>query len=95
MGEKDVNFEAWAKSAVGYIKARNLESDFGEWCGGWKPPFGTKPCDPDPAATMKEVRTLGDVLGSWDASNNPDDLTVIAGNMAEAIRALLAKLGGE
>lgn len=42
MAEKKVNYEAWARNAVAFIRERGLELEFIDWCGGWKPPFSTE-----------------------------------------------------
>jgi hypothetical protein len=94
MGEKSVNFEAWAKSAVGYIKARKLESDFSDWCGGWKPPFGTDPCDPDPSATMKEVVEVLEFYANPEIYKpHPHGLAFERRDKSDMARSILARLG--
>jgi hypothetical protein len=32
-----VNYEAWTRSCMAFIRERGLESEFRDFCGGWSP----------------------------------------------------------
>lgn len=34
-----VNYQAWSTSLIGFIRAKGLEHELTEWCGGWKCPI--------------------------------------------------------
>lgn len=38
MKDRKINFEAWSKTAVQFIRSRGLETEFTDWCGGWPCP---------------------------------------------------------
>jgi hypothetical protein len=33
------NYEAWARSLIGFIRAKGLEDEYKDWCGGWSCPI--------------------------------------------------------
>jgi hypothetical protein len=35
-----INFEAWARNAVAFIREKGLEHEFRDWSGGWPCPVG-------------------------------------------------------
>ena len=40
--EKDgINFEAWARNSVRFIREHDMENTFTDWCGGWPCPIKT------------------------------------------------------
>jgi hypothetical protein len=38
-GKSDpINYQAWARNAVAFIREKGLEAEFTDWCGGWPSP---------------------------------------------------------
>ncbi len=37
-----INYEAWARNAITFIRERGLDVDFTNWSGGWKCPIASK-----------------------------------------------------
>lgn len=49
MKGRKINFEAWAKTAVQFIRSKGLETEFTDWCGGWPCPVKS---EWEPAKTL-------------------------------------------
>lgn len=39
MTVRPINYEAWARNAVTFIRERGLDLEFTDWCGGWRCPI--------------------------------------------------------
>lgn len=37
-----INYQAWSKSMITYLREKGLEEDFKDWCGGWFCPIPSK-----------------------------------------------------
>jgi hypothetical protein len=37
--EKEINYQAWSESLIGFIRSKGLERECTDWCGGWKCPI--------------------------------------------------------
>jgi hypothetical protein len=55
MSERKLNHEAWARSMIGFIRERGLESEFQGWCGGW-PCRVASPDEPPPSLHREPVK---------------------------------------
>ncbi|WP_376742476.1 hypothetical protein [Ensifer canadensis] len=40
---KDLNFEAWSRTLIGFIRHKGLEQELKDWSGGWPCPVGSDP----------------------------------------------------
>ena len=62
----EVNYRAWAESAVSFIREKNLTTEFTDWCGGWPAPIDTvvrpQP-QPHAIATYEALAYLLDIVG--------------------------------
>jgi len=54
MSERKLNHEAWARSMIGFIRERGLESEFQGWCGGW-PCRVASPDEPPPSLHREPI----------------------------------------
>jgi hypothetical protein len=43
---KDLNFEAWSRTLIGFIRHKGLEQELKDWSGGWPCPIGSNPDAP-------------------------------------------------
>jgi hypothetical protein len=43
--KSEMNYAAWERNALAFIKTRGLEIEFSDWCGGWPMPQWTSLAD--------------------------------------------------
>ena len=63
MSERKLNHEAWARSMIGFIRERGLESAFQDWCGGWPCRVASPDATPQPTETQRIV--AWQPIGEW------------------------------
>ena len=39
----EINFEAWSRTLIGFIRHKGLEQELKDWSGGWPCPIGSTP----------------------------------------------------
>lgn len=57
-----LNHEAWARSMIGFIRDRGLESEFQDWCGGWPCRVASPECGKLPADVVALVVAAREAL---------------------------------
>jgi hypothetical protein len=104
MSEFKLNHEAWARSMIGFIRERELESEFQGWCGGW-PCRVASPDEPPPPLHREPIEA--DLLDraelAWQRFFYPandcftgdlgDKLPSVDLEVADCLRLLLAAVG--
>lgn len=86
MGERKIDYEAWSRSMLGFIRAKGLEVELQDWCGGFPCPITpaeSRAPSPDPEAGPWRVGGDGsqveDAAGRLVADcGNPEDAARIA-----------------
>jgi hypothetical protein len=86
-----MNYEAWAKNAITYIRQKGLEHDFQEWSGGWSCPVQS---DRMSAAATELYEALVMVRDADDDCHS-DGLQTIPRIARAKIDAAIAKAEGK
>lgn len=50
-----INFEAWSRTLIGFIRHKGLEQELKDWSGGWTCPIGSDPEAPFVYAAAPEM----------------------------------------
>lgn len=66
-----LNYEAWARNAIAFIRERGLEGEFSDWCGGW--PVPVKATAPMIAAAPLLLEALEKAVAYYDGLSRPHD----------------------
>lgn len=65
----NLNHENWARSMISFIRTRNLESEFKDYCGGW--PCRVASLDDDPWQLIETAPTMREII-LWADTSTPD-----------------------
>lgn len=50
-----INFEAWSRTLIGFIRHKGLEQELKDWSGGWPCPIGSDAAPPLVYAAAPEL----------------------------------------
>lgn len=87
-----LNFEAWSRTLIGFIRHKGLEQELRDWSGGWACPVGSDPKYPLAYAVTHDLVTAMDgIVHFSDALNfRNDHLSKALSQWIEAGRKALA-----
>lgn len=99
---RGVNFEAWARNAVAFIREKGLEPEFRDWCGGFPCPVeGTSSmiaAAPDMYEALRHILeaidTCGDDAVHYALANHQTLGDVVSEARAARAKARAAKAEG-
>lgn len=96
--EDRINYRAWSRSMIGFIRERGLEVEFKDWCGGWPCPINSDAApellDVNKSALEFSVMFLaftGRDRGTDRLGKTLDDLTEMAVALDAKARSAIAK----
>jgi hypothetical protein len=58
-----INFEAWSRTLIGFIRHKGLEQELKDWSGGWPCPIGS--AIPPPPVQVPVVKALTWIDDDW------------------------------
>lgn len=70
---RKINYEAWSRSMIGFIRERNLEIEFRDWSGGFPCPVKTLPTVDCHDELFAALKPFAKALDDWgDDQGQPD-----------------------
>lgn len=92
-----VNYEAWSRSMIAFIRSRGLESELTDFCGGWAAPIsgtsGLIAASPDLLAALQDAIGALEFSQDYHRDLDNEDQAFAADKLDAALKAIAKAKG--